>query len=83
MFNGFSYDVRRLIIGRTVSDWASSITLTLSVYFSPVSQAITITRLTAFITPLFSYYIIDEKVCFLEMLSITGGSFGILLIMNP
>lgn len=79
----YSGETKRLVSLRSFLDWTAGLLLTFAIQLMPVSQSVSLSRLQVFFTPLFAYFIIDEKVSVAEILTIAGGFLGIVLIMNP
>ena len=72
-----------MIMWRSITDWTVALLLPFAILFMPVSQSISISRITVFTVPLLAYIMIDERISYSEILVIIGGFFGIIMIMNP
>ena len=79
----YSKETRMLVFWRTIIDWTAGLLLTFAILLMPVSESMSISRLTVFFTPILSFFLIDEKISIYEIMSIIGGFLGILMILNP
>ena len=79
----FTKESRRLVMWRTLIDWTAGLLVTFAILYMPVSQSISISRITVFAVPILAFVLIDETISCLEILTIVGGFTGIIMIMNP
>ena len=55
----------------------------MAVYLMPVTIAVSITMTTTFVTSIIAWLWVGEKLSWKEILFITGGFMGVLLLVNP